>query len=134
MPFGADNSLGTGWHFPSQRAAYADGVLELLVNDRAVVPALWPREIPDLQARPPVTVDTAIRSLASARGARRRCGLRVADCAKPWRILPPVGPRRAVTGAAQKAAYAPCSLGPRRRAWSNREATRRCEQPRGLAE
>jgi predicted nucleic acid-binding protein len=41
MPFVLDNSVICGWFLENHSTSYADSIIELLRDDRAVVPALW---------------------------------------------------------------------------------------------
>jgi predicted nucleic acid-binding protein len=41
MPFVLDNSVMCGWFLENHSSSYADSIIELLRDDRAVVPALW---------------------------------------------------------------------------------------------
>jgi predicted nucleic acid-binding protein len=45
MPFVLDTSVAMAWGFEDEATPYADHVLELLHEDVAVVPAVWPLEI-----------------------------------------------------------------------------------------
>jgi predicted nucleic acid-binding protein len=45
MPFVLDNSVMCGWFLDNHASAYTDSIIELLRDDRAVVPALWELQI-----------------------------------------------------------------------------------------
>jgi predicted nucleic acid-binding protein len=45
VPFVVDASVALAWHFEDEASPYADEVLERLITDEAVVPALWPHEV-----------------------------------------------------------------------------------------
>ena len=45
MPFVLDNSVAVAWGFEDEDSAYAGKTLELLDNDTAVAPAVWPLEV-----------------------------------------------------------------------------------------
>ena len=45
MPFVVDASVVLAWHFEDEVSEYADGVLERLRGDQAIVPGVWPLEV-----------------------------------------------------------------------------------------
>jgi len=45
MPFVVNASLALAWQFEDETSEYADRVLDLLREDRAVVPSVWPLEV-----------------------------------------------------------------------------------------
>jgi predicted nucleic acid-binding protein len=45
MPFVLDNSVMCGWFLDNHASAYTDSIIELLRDDRAVVPALWELQV-----------------------------------------------------------------------------------------
>jgi predicted nucleic acid-binding protein len=45
LPFVLDASIAVSWHFEDEASPFAEGVLDRLNNDTALVPSLWPLEV-----------------------------------------------------------------------------------------
>lgn len=45
MPFVLDASVAVSWHFEDEPSRYADRVLDMVVEDAAIVPSVWPLEL-----------------------------------------------------------------------------------------
>lgn len=68
MPFVIDNSVVSGWYLESQATPYTEAIAERLLEDRAVVPALWELELTNVLRtaclRQRMTADKAQQVLA----------------------------------------------------------------------
>jgi predicted nucleic acid-binding protein len=64
-----DASVSLSWGFEDESSAYAEDVLDLLLNDRALVPSIWPLEMTNAMLsavrRGGVQQRYAIRTLAN---------------------------------------------------------------------